>query len=931
MADRRRAGKFLVATFLLLAAGLICAACSSSRSILLPNLQFGERRAAFEHKAEVFHLSTNQLTVLLIPDRNTNLVKVDARYPVGALDDPEDKAGLAHLIEHLTFSTRHQGAEGPALIDLLSRSALRYNAFTSHEATQYSSVAMADQVSTLLAVEAFRMRSRCEAIDDGDLALAREVVRNEVRQSVGVGREMVEAFQSAVYGADHPYSRPLGGTDQSIASIERDDVCAFLRSHYGPSSAFLVVSGNIESAAIKKLVAAQFGRIPAQAETERSPPTRASLRGSASRHQLAVEQATAIIAFEAPRLLDREAIAGRLARKRLRQDLSSLVREHSFIVDIDTGLRGGHGAPIHYVAVSVDSPDKLAQAVDLVFEKAAAVGKGMSPVSFADLRNSERAVLISSIESFYGQANVYIKYLVAGDDRQFVQRDLNGISALTKPALQTYALHYFDRQSSHVAYFYPKEGAKIAEKRADSSFESNDYHTQDWRQAVDPSEAERPLPLLKRKPRAKFWHFSLDNGIRVYLAPSLSYPVVDIRVVFPAGRAHDPTGKQGLAQLAALLMEPEFRESDVEEFTTIGAFNMEKTRYIGGEYYSDVADTTTSFRMRGLSIYGDGLLWRLYFLLSAAHYDKSTLAKFRKRIEDNADAASDPPTWPRLVMAALFGKDYPLGLRGLTRESLARISIDDLEEFRDQHYQPAKAAIIITGFFDAEYMETEIRRLFGPWQGIAGPKPRPMPQPTKRLKAAYFAEVDDEEIQTNIIMAFRTEPNNLARGSARLVLEEILRDKLRIMRNQLGATYGAQVDYWPLRGTGLLLIAAAVDRERAGEAFVAMRKAMDEIRAGDFIEEFVRARRLVVQNLLAATINSRTVANQLEQLAMHGIESSDHDKLVQKVAELRPRDISDLIALELAAEREVVVAQGRKESVTSMYRAANIAGYKVIE
>ena len=83
-----------------------------------------------------------------------------------------------------------------------------------------------------------------------------------------------------------------------------------------------------------------------------------------------------------------------------------------------------------------------------------------------------------------------------------------------------------------------------------------------------------------------------------------------------------------------------------------------------------------------------------------------------------------------------------------------------------------------------------------------------------------------------------------------------------MLRNRLGSTYGADVDYTPLRGAGLLLVHAAVDRERAGETFIAMRKALDEIRSGDFTEEFIRARRLVVQRLLASTINSRTVANR---------------------------------------------------------------------
>ena len=138
-AVRNHSPRLVTATLSWALVALTIAACGG-RTILTPNLQNVDRNSFLEQNAEVFHLSTNGLTVLLVPDRNTNLVKVDVRYPVGAMEDPEGKPGLAHLIEHVTFSTRHHGPEGPTLAQLLSRSALRYNAYTTHEETHYTSL-----------------------------------------------------------------------------------------------------------------------------------------------------------------------------------------------------------------------------------------------------------------------------------------------------------------------------------------------------------------------------------------------------------------------------------------------------------------------------------------------------------------------------------------------------------------------------------------------------------------------------------------------------------------------------------------------------------------------------------------------------------------------------------------------------------------------
>ncbi|MCG8419552.1 MAG: insulinase family protein [Proteobacteria bacterium] len=903
----------------------------TSRSILMPNLQGGARTATYQQDHEVFHLSTNGLTVLLLPTQNTNLVKVDVRYPAGALEDFRGKSGLAHLIEHVTFSTRHQEPEGATLAELLSRSALWYNGYTTAEETHYSSVALADQVDTLLEVESYRMRSRCELIDERDLARARDVVRNEIRQGIGVGSEMAQMFRRAVYGKTHPYARPVGGTDRSIASIERDDVCRFLRDHYGPSAAILAVSGNIDKKQVQRAIVARFGRIEKQPAGQRSSMARLSLRGTTSRHELPVEQATAVVAFQSPRLLDRDALIARFAREMLRQSLYSLLREHPFIVDINTGVVGASDAPLHYITVSVNAPARLEKAVALIYKEAASVGKGLSQPAFDDMRNRTRTALLSRVESFDDQADVFIEYLSAGDNGQFLLRDLAAVAGLARGDVQTYALHYLERESSHVAYFYPKKAAKIVEERAALRAEHTDYRMPDRHMVIDRQEAERPLQVSERRPQTKFEHFALDNGLQVYLAPSLSYPVVDLRVVFPAGRAHEPADKPGLAELTAMLMEPEFHVSDFEAPTLMGAFTIGQIMQMGGDYDWDVDDLATSFRMRGLSIYGDGLLWRLYFMLSSASYEKSSLRELRELVQRREKARDTQPSWPRLVMETLFGKDYRLGIRRPDSASLASLSVGDLEDFRELHYRPAGAAIIVTGRFDAEYMAAEVRRLFGAWKGTSGPKAQPVLQPVQNQKAAYFAAIDEDEIQTNIIMAFRTEPDDLKQAATRLVMSEIVRDKLGILRNQLGATYGIKVDHTPLRSTGILAIEVAVDRERAGEAFVAMRKALDQIRAGEFTDEFVRARRLVMQRLLAATVNSRTVADQLTHRAMRGLGDSHYDQLVQTVAELQPRDVRALSDRELAARREVVVAQGRKESVDALYRAAHIAQYRVVE
>src|SRR3982750_1499137 len=75
---------------------------------------------------------------VVLPETAANVVRVDVRYPVGSVDDPPGKEGLAHLVEHLLTEVElvHDGVK-TSLDGELSRVALSFNAHTSEEATTY--------------------------------------------------------------------------------------------------------------------------------------------------------------------------------------------------------------------------------------------------------------------------------------------------------------------------------------------------------------------------------------------------------------------------------------------------------------------------------------------------------------------------------------------------------------------------------------------------------------------------------------------------------------------------------------------------------------------------------------------------------------------------------------------------------------------------
>src|SRR5690606_15357235 len=75
------------------------------------------------------------------------------------------------------------------------------------------------------------------------------------RQNVAFG----QAMNTALYGADHPYTKTGTATRDSVARIGYDEVTSFQRKHYSARNATLIVAGKFEPERAKSIIADSFG------------------------------------------------------------------------------------------------------------------------------------------------------------------------------------------------------------------------------------------------------------------------------------------------------------------------------------------------------------------------------------------------------------------------------------------------------------------------------------------------------------------------------------------------------------------------------------------------------------------------------------------------------------------------------------------------
>jgi len=205
----------------------------------------------------------NGLEVILHEDHSTPIVTVDTWYHVGSGDEQVGRTGFAHLFEHIMFMGSQNVPVG-AFDQMLEAAGADNNGSTTEDRTNYYENLPSNALALALWLDADRMGFLLPTMDLAKLNLQRDVVKNERRQRVDnqpYGRAD-ETILAALYPKSHPYSWPVIGSMADLSAASLDDVKNFFRTYYAPNNATMVIAGDFDPAAVKKLVAQYFGPIP---------------------------------------------------------------------------------------------------------------------------------------------------------------------------------------------------------------------------------------------------------------------------------------------------------------------------------------------------------------------------------------------------------------------------------------------------------------------------------------------------------------------------------------------------------------------------------------------------------------------------------------------------------------------------------------------
>jgi predicted Zn-dependent peptidase len=182
-------------------------------------------------------------------------VAVGVWVETGSRHEPDDRAGMSHLIEHLVFKgTATRSAEDIArTMDSVGG---QMDAFTTKEHTCFFVQVLDDHLP--LAVDLLTDILLRPLFDAEELEREKSVVLQEIKMVEDTPDDLIHDLFAAHIWARHPLGRPILGSRQAVAGYHRDQVHTHFVENYVPPRIIIAVAGNVTHDRVVELFLARF-------------------------------------------------------------------------------------------------------------------------------------------------------------------------------------------------------------------------------------------------------------------------------------------------------------------------------------------------------------------------------------------------------------------------------------------------------------------------------------------------------------------------------------------------------------------------------------------------------------------------------------------------------------------------------------------------
>ena len=194
----------------------------------------------------------NGLSIIL-EKTNSSSITLGACVKTGSNNESNKIRGISHFIEHMLFEGTKTRTERQIVKEIESKGG-EFNAFTDNEITFFYIKILGKHFDTALKIMSDIILN--PVFDKEIIEKERKVILEELNLwSDDPKAEQWILFQKALY-KKHPAKYPVIGFKNTLKKISRKDIVKYYNNYYIPNNMAIVLAGNINPGAEKKLIKA---------------------------------------------------------------------------------------------------------------------------------------------------------------------------------------------------------------------------------------------------------------------------------------------------------------------------------------------------------------------------------------------------------------------------------------------------------------------------------------------------------------------------------------------------------------------------------------------------------------------------------------------------------------------------------------------------
>ncbi|MDX1443069.1 MAG: pitrilysin family protein [Gammaproteobacteria bacterium] len=252
--------KYLTLPFALLAV-LLVAACAGKPAApegdarkIVPSARQPEPFSLPAYSVETL---PNGMELVLIEKRDVPLVAFTLRLEGGALVDQQGREGTGDLLAELL--TRGAGErDAQAFAETVAAVGGEFDAGNGIEALEIGGEFMSRDTELMLDLLHDVLREPMLDKDEFEKLRDRRIQQLAAMKDTSL-RGLTGVYGDAFIYGGHPYGRPVGGSQASLAGVDYADLRNYFREHVGADRATLTVVGDFDADVVREQIEQRFG------------------------------------------------------------------------------------------------------------------------------------------------------------------------------------------------------------------------------------------------------------------------------------------------------------------------------------------------------------------------------------------------------------------------------------------------------------------------------------------------------------------------------------------------------------------------------------------------------------------------------------------------------------------------------------------------